>query len=409
MNDTIGTRIRQARKERGLKQHELAERAGISTDMVSLLERGERGLTVPTMYALAGALGIEPDRLLGKRERLAEAGRDRGILRLRDALQTTADLPGLEDGADGGPVSLADLEAGVDEGWRMYWKGQFALLAAHLPDLITAARATEREHGGIACRPLAQAYQLSADLMVHMGSDDLAFAVARRGLRAADRSGDPLQYAALAGTLSWVRLHQGCLADAERVARAAAENIQPRFRRRARDEDEAEAQIRHLTVYGSLLLSAAAPAAAAGDADAVASYMGEAQVAALRFTGGDRHDYNLNFGPTQMAMQAAHQMAVLSRPDRAIAAAKRVNRADLLPISWGAMHLDKAQAYMEMRGKVPDAVDALLTAYGVSPEWCRHQGLFRNLGAAAVRASRRREPEQVRKLRAAVGMALASQ
>ena len=70
------------------------------------------------------------------------------------------------------------------------------------------------------------------------------------------------------------------------------------------------------------------------------------------------------------------------------------------------MHLDKAQAYMEMRGKVPDAVDALLTAYGVSQEWARQQGLFRDLGAAAVRASRRREPEQVRKLRAAVGMAL---
>ena len=40
-----------------------------------------------------------------------------------------------------------------------------------------------------------------------------------------------------------------------------------------------------LAVYGALLLSAAAPAAAAGSPDAVDTYMEEARVGALRFTG----------------------------------------------------------------------------------------------------------------------------
>ena len=44
--------------------------------------------------------------------------------------------------------------------------------------------------------------------------------------------------------------------------------------------------------------------------------------------------------------------------------AAQVERADLRDISWGALHLDKAQAYLEMG--TPGAEDALLEAYEVS-------------------------------------------
>lgn len=390
----ISVRLRQARAERKLTQAETAALAGISTVMVSAIERGERRPGIATIYALAGALCVEPSRLLDKRERLGEGGRDRRILAVRDALLAVSDLPGIPAGQPEAAVPVDVLERHVDYAWDLYWQGRFTDLADALPSLITAARASERDNGPASCRPLAQAYQIAADLMVHMGSEDLAFAAVLRALRAADRGDDPLQHATLAGTASWVLYHQGRLAESEEVAKAGALLAQP----------SGTVTMAHLTVYGGLLLSAAAPAAAAGNKDAVATYMGEAQIAALRFTEGDRRDYNANFGPTQMAMQATHQNAVLGEPGAALTAAKRVNPADLLPISFGALHLDIAQAHLDRgRAHVAKAEDALWTAYEVSREWAGQQGLWVSLVADAAAAGSRLS-RRMQKLKEAAGV-----
>jgi transcriptional regulator with XRE-family HTH domain len=392
MNDTIADRLRQARKERGLSQQGLAERSGISASFIARIEQRRGYPSVTNVFTLAEALGVEPSRLLDRRERLGESGRDRGILGVRDALLAAGDLPGLDVGGDGTPVPVADLERDVSQGWEFYWSGRLGALAAALPSLIIAARATEREHGGTACKPLAQAYQLAADLLVHCGDDNLALAAAMRAVFAANRGDDPLQHATLGGCVSWVLLHQGRLGDAERVAAAAAVKIEPSGR----------VPVEHLTVYGSLLLSAAAAAATAGNAGAVQSYMAEAGVTALRFTEGDRHDFRTNFGPTQVAMQKTYQMAVLGESGGALKAARRVNRADLLRISWGAHQLDVAQASLDMK-RVSATVDALWAAHAVSPEWARHQGLFRTLVLGALHAENRLS-DRTRKLRDAAGL-----
>ena len=395
---TIGDRLRRARRERGLSQSGLAERSGISQRFIAKIEQGNGQPSLPNVYALANALGMEPSRLLDKQEQFTGSAQHHGILALRDAVLTTGDLPGLGDdnAAQGQSVPLAALERGVSKGWDLYWAGRFGELAGHLPPLIFAARAAEKEQGGAVSRPLAQAYQLAADLFVHVGSDDLAFAVTRRALRAAHRGSDPLQYATLAGTLSWVSLHQGRLEDAERVARVAAANITP----------AGKALMKNLTVYGALLLSAAAPAAAAGKTEAARAYLAEAQLTALRYTQGDRHDYEVSFGPTQVAMQACHVNSVLREPAVALRAARRVHRDDLRPISWGALNLDIGRANLDKGHRyVPEAVDALLEALDVSEEWARHQGLWRDSVAAAVHADRRRSA-QTHKLAVAAGLRL---
>ena len=393
MNDisTFGDRLRQARKERGLTQEQLAERCGITPGFISRLERGEDNPGMSTVIKLAAALGITTSRLLDNRERLQDAGRNSGIIGLRNVLLTATGLRGLEAPADRPPVPLAELEHAVRQGWHLYWQGRFGDLAVLLEDLIPAARATERETVA-AARPLAQAFQLAADLLVHCGSDDLAFSTARRGVRAADRGDDPLQYAALGGTLSWAALHQGRLEEAERIALSAAELIRP----------DGQAPMAALTVHGALLLSAAAPAAARGDRDAATGYLAEARVVSLRFTEGDRRDYELNFGPVQVAMQEAHALSVLRDPDRALTAAKRVRRPALMPISWGAHLLDVAQARLD-KGDTGGAADALLEAFGVSPEWARSQGLWRDASARTVTRARLGS-QKVRKLARVAGM-----
>jgi tetratricopeptide (TPR) repeat protein len=260
----------------------------------------------------------------------------------------------------------------VKHAWGLYWAGRLGALTAVIPDLIRDGHAAEHEHGAEAAAPLlAQAYQLAADLCVHCGNDNLAFSATRSAMRAAVRGGDPLQQAVMAGTASWVFLHQGRPDKAERAAVKAAERIEP---------SAVSSPLPHLTVYGSLLLSAAAAAANAGRADEVREYFRAARPAAIRFTAGDRFDYNTNFGMTQVAMQGCYTSVTLEQPDAALSAARGVSRGDLRTISWGAHQLDVALACLQWRKpRYPEAAEALTRAHEVSPEWFRHQGLARAL------------------------------
>jgi transcriptional regulator with XRE-family HTH domain len=60
----VRRRIRQLRRDRGLTQEELCERAGISVDAVTRIESGSRVPTLSTLDAIAGALGVPVAALL---------------------------------------------------------------------------------------------------------------------------------------------------------------------------------------------------------------------------------------------------------------------------------------------------------------------------------------------------------
>jgi transcriptional regulator with XRE-family HTH domain len=62
----IADNVRKARKARGLSQEGLAEICGYHRTYVGMIERGERNITIATLEALAGALGVEPVRLLDR-------------------------------------------------------------------------------------------------------------------------------------------------------------------------------------------------------------------------------------------------------------------------------------------------------------------------------------------------------
>lgn len=60
----LGKRIRQLRKDRGLRQIDLAELAGINENYVSDLELGRKEVCLRTINALATAFGISVSELL---------------------------------------------------------------------------------------------------------------------------------------------------------------------------------------------------------------------------------------------------------------------------------------------------------------------------------------------------------
>ncbi len=61
MNDSfsLGARLRELRKERSLSQRELARRADVSANAISLIERDEISPSVATLQRLAGALQMK--------------------------------------------------------------------------------------------------------------------------------------------------------------------------------------------------------------------------------------------------------------------------------------------------------------------------------------------------------------
>ena len=54
----LGENIRELRAQRGLTQDELSYSVGLNRSNIWAIERGERNLTVRTLYGLAEALGV---------------------------------------------------------------------------------------------------------------------------------------------------------------------------------------------------------------------------------------------------------------------------------------------------------------------------------------------------------------
>jgi transcriptional regulator with XRE-family HTH domain len=64
LQGVIAENVRRLRKARDLSQEELAEVCGYHRTYVGGIERGERNITIATLEALAGALGVDPQQLL---------------------------------------------------------------------------------------------------------------------------------------------------------------------------------------------------------------------------------------------------------------------------------------------------------------------------------------------------------
>ncbi|MDD2957377.1 MAG: helix-turn-helix transcriptional regulator [Lachnospiraceae bacterium] len=60
----VGIRIKEARKAQNMTQEELADRVGLSTTHVSVIERGVKSPKLETFVAIANELNVSADSLL---------------------------------------------------------------------------------------------------------------------------------------------------------------------------------------------------------------------------------------------------------------------------------------------------------------------------------------------------------
>ena len=125
---TIGDRLRRARREQGMTQEELAERSGLSRELIAKIEQGRRqSVRLTTLTRLAQALDLPLSELADNRPRLDSDREGASVLAIRDVLLSPSLLPGIDPGDDEGqPTTLAHLNTAVDRAADAYWNGQLA-------------------------------------------------------------------------------------------------------------------------------------------------------------------------------------------------------------------------------------------------------------------------------------------
>lgn len=389
----IGERIRELR--RGVhSQVDLATAADVSVDVIRKLEQGRRQTaSIATLQRIARVLDVDIGDLLGRSRPVPSGGEGQvRVLAIRDALTSVDDLLGELDDVDA--PDLSELGRSVTYAWGAYWAGRYGVLAAMLPRLLVEVRAAlhhaQAGAAGPAADLAAQVHQLAANTLVRLGEADLGYVAARESLRLAAGGPDPLRDAASWSTLSHVFLRQGRFTEAERVAVATAQDVQP----------SDDAAVPKLSVYGGLLLGGATAAARGGRVGAAEALLDEAGEVAGR-TGVDRTDYEVVFGPSNWVMQSADVAVVAEDYATAAAVARRMPRDSALPLAARSRHLADV-AHSQVRLDHDGAAElALLTLERGAPEWTAHHRLPRVLVGELL--TRRRISVALRELAGRLG------
>ncbi|QUI32422.1 helix-turn-helix transcriptional regulator [Streptomyces alfalfae] len=384
MTKSIGDRIRILREFRDVTQEKLAEHSGVSVDTIRKLEQNIRqSARINTLRALARALDVQLERLLGQPTVTPQPTDEGGLLALRDAIQDIDALPGVP--LDGDPEEPPTAEAWVSDirqATGQYWAGDYSSLSSTLPMLLRDGRAVARETPSeLVWRQLALAYQLAASLATQAGHPDWAFGAVEKQLAAAQRASDPLAEGMGVSTLSWVLLRQGRWEHAQAVAEKKADDLEPSFRRGTADQ---------LAVYGNLLVAAATPAARRDQHDEALHLLTTAESAAIR--SGSVKAYGSAFSVADVRTQKVN-IALAgseSRPDEALRMAGDVDLDSISrPVHSASHRVDVAQAQFQT-GDYEGALTTLLEVEEDQPEWIKFQTLAAATVTEMLEAERRR-------------------
>ncbi|WP_328407285.1 helix-turn-helix domain-containing protein [Nocardia sp. NBC_00403] len=380
-DSSIGVRIRLFRGK-ALTQRQLADQAGVSVDLVRKLEQGGRQTaSIASLQKLARALDVDISDLVGKRHGIPSGNPDAGIVAIRRALTPVDDLLG--EVPEEHAVTHNEGSRAVDYAWGAYWAGRYELLSSILPSGLVQLRATVHAARNGMVAPanelLARMYWVTGCTLVHLGQTDPAFLAIRQALVAAEQGNDPLLLATIRGSVAWQLLVQGRYDESRRVALRAAANLEP----------EGAETPAHLSAYGSLVLQGATAAGRAQSVPEARTLIEAAGEVALRI-GGDRHDYETYFGPSQVVMQTVDVNVSSERYPEALAAAKDMPANCGLPQASRARHLTDTAVALTRTGQTERALDALLNAERVGgADWIKYQSLPRHIVSELLDHDRR--------------------
>jgi transcriptional regulator with XRE-family HTH domain len=371
----LGDRLARLRRLAGLTQEQVAERSGVSADVIRKLEQHRKhSARLPTLHALARGLGTELTSLLGDPPAVASNGAPEppALVELRRAIMPSL-VPRQPNLSDLGSLSLAVLRQEIADGWSLYHAGDFGALITALPGIIADARlfatvgSPDQKAAGSAA--LGKALQLAGHLSIRLGKTDLALSSLERAAAAAGESGDPLLGPMIYGSVAWAYQRQNRLDDASGLAFSAADDLE-------RGRLDTAARVR---VWGGLLLSGATSAARMGNYDEardvmIAAERGAGRLALLPPPEDDGRMLSV-FSRSSVRIERIRLAVQYERPDEALDLAKGIRLSADTPPSWRTwLLLDVARAYTDT-GDAESAVRTLETLRRVAPLWMRQHTL----------------------------------
>lgn len=415
-----GAIVRSVRRAKHLTLAQLAARCGYSISSLSRMERGRQPLTnIRVLRSLANALGIPPP-VFG----LADTPR-RSVPPPRPAVRVgailapdeetdpmrrralLAELPGLAGSAvfgippgrsaaagdsvgalesalldppiaTGIPVALPHLRREVAAARSVFQHGRYIEVATRLPELVSTAMATRAELTtsediGAASRQLAEIYTLASELMVKLGHDHLAWTTADRALQAAYGSGDILTQTTARRAWGIVLRRAGRAETAQRLVVDTAAALQPELRHGPE----------YLSVYGSLLSTAAYTAAVDGDRNTARTLIGEAVDAADQLGVDGNHRFTA-FGPTGVGLYRISIARVLGDSGAAIEAAREINPVTIPLVERRARYWSDVARSFYQWGKHEQCYRALLAAEHASPDEVRYRKPIHQITASLL-------------------------
>ncbi|MDT0412729.1 MULTISPECIES: helix-turn-helix domain-containing protein [Streptomyces] len=369
-NDRLfGKRVQKFRKERRRTQSELAAALGKTSSWMSQVERGVQPVQrVDLLQQLADELGVSVQQL-----RPGTSSDDPGssppptatfsndLDETRRLISGHPALGVLLSGAASSPSRpVAALREGVDDLWGLTHAAHLAqvssLAVELLPALEEAARTAPEKDRPELYLLLSRAYQALSAAFVRQDEAGAAWVAADRGVYAAERSGDPLHVCASVFRMvqAFVRLRS--LGQAEHAARTAIDALE----REGSDAPDA------LSVLGSLHLALALVHARAGDRAEAKSEIARARAIATRL-GETRSDFNLEFGPVNVEIQAVSTAVDLGDAGEALDIGLGIDAGALSPERQGRLLMDLGRAHAQRRHG-GEALECLLRAEAIAPE-----------------------------------------
>jgi transcriptional regulator with XRE-family HTH domain len=374
MSEHLGDRMARLRRMARLTQEELAERSGVSVDVVRKLEQKRKhSARLPTLHALSRGLGVELTGLLGDPPGVPSTGEadPPQLVAVRRAIMpplfaAPAEPSGVER------LSLPLLRREISAGWTLYHGAEFGQLMKTLPGMIEDARlaatvgnADEKAAGQAA---LSKALQLGGHLAIRLGKTDLALSALERAMNAAADSSDPLLAPMISNSVAWNYQRQNRLDDAERLAIHAADSVEQEYGNTSEG----------VRVWGGLLMSAATSAARAGDYDKANDMMSVAERATQRLAtlppAADSKMISV-FSRSSVRIERVRLAVQHARPEAALDLARGMRLSADTPPSWRSwLLLDIARAHTDL-GNAEEAVRALARLREIAPGWMRHHTL----------------------------------
>jgi transcriptional regulator with XRE-family HTH domain len=384
---TVGDRIREARKRSGLTQRELAQATGLSLSLISKLEQGERQDTrTETLRKIASVLSVPTTALIGAAPGPPPPDPGPEWEPVRRALISPARRDITE------PVTDRGLAAALAAAVRLYHDNRYDDLAVVLPGLLTDAED--------APSPLLRSriLQLAGSLMVQTRQRDAARIALDRSLDAAYQSGSDLDAASSVITTCWLLLVERQFTQVQDMALSWADRIEPRL---------SSASAAEVSTWGWLLLRASAAAIRdnrPGDA-ARAMRLAEAAAISMGNDTGSYHTYWTTFGPATVAMKQVENALISDDPRLALTLTDRVP-ARLRPTSDNRNRhlLDVTSAHLRLRN-YPEAFDVLSRLAREAPVWLQHQQAAKDMLTTIIGRRRTLTP-QMREVAAAIRLPL---